>query len=81
MPIDYGVAALNFEIIGCKKVKYHFQHHNSKTITVINLNLGADMQAESSKMTLQWASGISHIILHFISEVMGIFWTALPCYC
>ena len=61
VPIDYGVDTLNFEVIGCKTIKYHFQHYNSKTITFINLNLGADTQAKSRKMNLQWASGISHI--------------------
>ena len=49
---DYRVAILNFGVTGCKKVKDHFWHLNSKPITVIILKLGADACLRSGKMNL-----------------------------
>ena len=67
---------LNFEVKECKKVKNHFEHHNSHAARAIIMKLSTDTHHKSSKMTLAFA--ISHLecptlILNLCFKVMGAF--------
>ena len=67
---------MNFGVTECKKVKYHFRYHNTKTVIAVDLKLSAVTRLKSQQDGFGICNGhpkLSTIILPYLFEVI------MPC--